>query len=171
MKFKAMISSNVGGVSTTYSRSWTGYHLSHADAVTAASRKKRSSRCGVVTKASESNEENNLLWQQRRQLESLLRISDTAETGECQVFPGICGASDDMHSKKPMVTGSNDAQPIGASQIIHNLPLWRIQTAVLPGAQVLLGFCLALNASQLHRTSLSCALISSPLKDKRLFST
>ncbi|CAL8463418.1 g2952 [Coccomyxa elongata] len=67
--------------------------------------------CTFATKASN---ENNDLWQQRKQLENLLKLSDTAEPGP------------------------KNTEPIGASQVIHNLPLWRIQTTVLPGAQEVL---------------------------------
>ncbi|KAK9917745.1 hypothetical protein WJX75_007749 [Coccomyxa subellipsoidea] len=66
----------------------------------------------MTCKASDEYNEDNALWQQRKQLESLIKLSDTAELG--------------------------DPEPIGASQTIQNLPLWRIQTAVLPGAQEVL---------------------------------
>ena len=56
-----------------------------------------------------------VLWQQRRQLEAMLRMSNpTAEQDELDAA----------------------STPAYAPHVIRDLPLWRIQTAVLPGAQV-----------------------------------
>jgi hypothetical protein len=68
-----------------------------------------------VALAAQGDDSVDILWQQRRQLEFMLRMSDpTAEEDASEAAP----------------------QPPDTVGTIRDLPLWRIQTAVLPGAQV-----------------------------------
>ena len=80
----------------------------------------RPSRCHTrthrkVALAAHSDDSVDVLWQQRRQLEAMLQMSDpTAEEDASEAA----------------------LQPPDTMGTIRDLPLWRIQTAVLPGAQV-----------------------------------
>ena len=91
-----------------------------------------------------------LLWQQRRQLESLLRLSNEA-AGEGASPLAYCWAHGDTSSNSSyliMISSCSaiadqpaSSSNLGTSQTLEDVPLWRIQTAVLPGSQVRFNHC------------------------------
>jgi hypothetical protein len=67
-------------------RSGLGVHQVSVFAVKGERGRKRPLCYRMTCKASDEYNEDNALWQQRKQLESLLKLSDTAELGECIVL-------------------------------------------------------------------------------------
>ena len=101
-----------------------------------------------VSCAATGEHQNQALWQQRRQLEALLRLSDPPHTAGDEAAHGSEDAAANLATHatisgthKDDICDVEEGRAPDSSQeeiagAIRNLPLWRVQTTVLPGAQV-----------------------------------